>query len=104
MCRAGLNRLYGETKRNPARISETAGKTQLIMAAFRPDDAKPLGAGASLPCVRQHFVSLDFVNDVEYQKGYAKKRVISTTAVPTIFPSKLSDSRRSVGGLGGNVP
>ena len=52
----------------------------------------------------QRFVSLDFVNDVEYQKGYAKKRVISKTAVPTIFPSKLSDSQRSVGGLGGNVP
>ena len=29
MCRAGLHRLYGETKRNPARISETAGKMQL---------------------------------------------------------------------------
>ena len=34
----------------------------------------------------QHFISLDFVNDVEYQKGYAKKRVISKTAVPAIFP------------------
>ena len=55
----------------------------------------------------QHFISLDFVNDVESQKGYAKKRVINKTAVPAIFPSKLSDSQRSVkkvGGLGGNVP
>ena len=52
----------------------------------------------------QNFISLDFVNDFESQKGYAKKRVISKTAVPAIFPSKLSDSQRSVDGLGGNVP
>ena len=50
----------------------------------------------------QHFVSRDFVNDVEYQMGYATKRVISKTAVPTIFASKVSDSQRSVSGLGGN--
>ena len=38
MCRAGLHRRYCETKRDPAGISERAGKTPL-MAAFRPDDA-----------------------------------------------------------------
>ena len=32
--RAGLCRRFGETKRDPARISETAGKTP-VMAAFR---------------------------------------------------------------------
>ena len=55
----GLRRRYGETKRNPARISERVGKTQL-MAAFRPDDAKPLGADASLPVVQStlHFSRL----------------------------------------------
>ena len=50
----------------------------------------------------KHYISCDFVNDVEYQMGYAKKRVISKTAVPTIFPSKVSDSQCSVDGLGGN--
>ena len=49
----------------------------------------------------QHFVSVDFVNNVEYQMGYAKKRVTSKTAVSTIFPLKLSDSQRSVG-IGGD--
>ena len=53
-------------------------------------------------CAVNTSVSRDFVNDVEYQLGYAKKRVISKTAVPTIFPSKVSDSRGSVSGLGGN--
>ena len=95
--------MSGEIKRNPAQISERAGKTQL-MAAFYPDDAKPLGADASLPCVHcsQHLVNLDLVNDVEYHMVFAKKRVISKTAVPTIFLSKLSDSQCSVDGLGGN--
>ena len=50
----------------------------------------------------QHFVSREFVNDVEYQMDYVKKRVISKTVVPTIFPSKVSDSQRSVSGLVGN--
>ena len=40
MCHAGL-----KTKRNPARISERPSMTQL-MAAFRTDNAKPLGADA----------------------------------------------------------
>ena len=60
-----------------------------------------------LPCVQSTLLSLDFVNDDENQKGYAKKRVINKTAVPAIFPSKLSDSQRSVkkiDGLGDNVP
>ena len=37
-CRAGLCRLFGETKRDPARISERAGRTP-VMAAFRIDDS-----------------------------------------------------------------
>ena len=49
MRRAGLRRRYGERpKRNPSRISERAGKAP-VMAAFRPDDAKPLGADALSP-------------------------------------------------------
>ena len=65
------------------------------MAALRPDDVKPLGADASHVC-SQHYVSLDFINDVESHKDYAKKRVINKAAVLAFFPSKLSDSQRSV--------
>ena len=35
LCRAGLHRRYGETKRDPARISERAGETPVMPAAFR---------------------------------------------------------------------
>ena len=34
-CRAGLHRRYGETKRDPARISKRAGETPVMPAAFR---------------------------------------------------------------------
>ena len=47
----GLHRRYGETKRDPARISERAGET-LMPAAFRIGDSKPLRADASLPFVQ----------------------------------------------------
>ena len=92
MCRAGLHRLYGETKRNPARISERRSLSWRRFVQTTRSHWEP--THRSHVC-SQHFVSLDFVNDVEYQKGYAKKRVISKTAVPTIFPSKLSVSQRS---------
>ena len=42
-----------------------------------------------------HFVSLDFVNDVEYY-WLRKERVINKTAVPTMFPSKCAISQRSL--------
>ena len=47
----GLHHRYGETKRDPARISERAGET-LMLAAFRIGDSKPLRADASLPFVQ----------------------------------------------------
>ena len=52
--RAGLCRRFGETKRDPARISETAGKLA-VMAAFRIDDSKPLtGSGCVSPMCAVH--------------------------------------------------
>ena len=47
-----LHRRYGETKRDPARISERAGETPVMPAAFRIGDSKPLRVDASLPCVQ----------------------------------------------------
>ena len=47
--------VVGKAKQNLT-LHERAGKTP-VMAAFRIDDSKPLGADASLPCVQStlHF-------------------------------------------------
>ena len=88
--RAGLCRRFGETKRDPARISETAGKTP-VMAAFRIDDSKPLtGSGRVSPMSAVHTSFLLTLLMMSNTMGFAKKRVFSKTAVPIFFQSKFA--------------
>ena len=86
--RAGLCRRFGETKRDLARISETAGKTP-VMAAFRIDDSKPLtGSGRVSHMCAVHTSFLLTLLTISNTMGFAKKRVF--TAVPIFFQSKLA--------------
>ena len=90
--RAGLCRRFGETKRDPARISETAGKTP-VMATFRIDDLKPLtGSGRVSPMCAVHTSFLLTLLTMSNTMGFAKKRVFSKTAVPICFQSKFAHS------------
>ena len=87
---AGLCRRFGETKRDPARISERVGKTP-VMAAFRIDDSKPLtGSGRVSPMCAVHTSFLLTLLTMSNTMGFAKKRVFSKTAVPIFFQSKLA--------------
>ena len=88
--RAGLCRRFGETKRDPAQISERAGNTP-VMVAFRIDDSKPLtGSGRVSPMCAVHTSFLLTLLTMSNTMGFAKKRVISKTAVPIFFRSKLA--------------
>ena len=88
--RAGLCRRFGETKRDPVRISETAGKTP-VMAPFRIDDSKPLtGSGRVSPMCAVHTSFILTLLTMSNTMGFAKKRVFSKTAVPICFQSKLA--------------
>ena len=95
--RAGLCRRFGETKRDPARISERAGKTP-VMAAFRIDDSKPLtGSGRVSPMCAVHTSFLLTLLTMSNTMGFAKKRVFSKTAVPNFFnQNSLALSQRSL--------
>ena len=83
--RAGLYRRFGETKHDPARISERAGKMP-VMAAFRIDDSKPLtGSGRVSPMCAVHTSFLLTLLTMSNTMGFAKKRVFSKTAVIFLF-------------------
>ena len=87
LVRAGLCRRFGETKCDPARISERAGRTP-VMAAFRIyiDDSKPLtGSGRVSPMCAVHTSFLLTLLTMSNTMGFAKKRVFSKTAVPIFF-------------------
>ena len=71
-----------------------------VMAAFRIDDSKPLtGSGRVTPMCAVHTSFLLTLLTMSNTMGFAKKRVISKTAVPNIFPSKLALSQRSLSQL-----
>ena len=65
------------------------------MAAFRIDDSKRLGSRRVTPMCAVHTSFLLTLLTMSNTMGFAKKRVISKTAVPTMFPSKLALSQRS---------
>ena len=94
---AGLCRRFGETKRDPARISERAGKTP-VMAAFRIDDSKPLTvSGRVSPMCAVHTSFLLTLLTMSNTMGFAKKRVFNKTAVPIFFnQNSLALSQRSL--------
>ena len=63
-----------------------------VMAAFRIDDSKPLGADASV-----HTSFLLTLLTMSNTMGFAKKRVISRTVVPIFFnQNSLALSQRSL--------
>ena len=66
------------------------------MAAFRIDDSKRLGSRRVTPMCAVHNSFLLTLLTMSNTIGFAKKRVISKTAVPTMFPSKRAVSQRSL--------
>ena len=95
--RAGLCRRFGETKRDPARISERVGKTP-VMVAVRIDDSKLLtGSGCVSPMCAVHTSFPLTLLTMSNTMGFAKKRVFSKTAVPIFFnQNSLALSQRSL--------
>ena len=92
--RAGLCRRFGETKRDPARISERAGKTP-VMAAFRRRlEATDWERTRQSHVCSPHFVSLDFINDVEYY-GLRKETSLQQDCCPNLFSIKTRSRCRN---------
>ena len=89
--RAGLCRRFGETKRDPARISETAGKTPVSYGgvSYRRLEATDWERTRQSHVCSPHFVSLDFINDVEYY-GLRKETSLQQDCCPNFFQSKLA--------------
>ena len=92
-----MRRRYGETKRDPARISESGpARRQLWRRVSYLDDSKRLGSRRVTPMCAVHTSFLLTLLTMSNTIGFAKKRVINKTAVPTMFPSKRAVSQRSL--------
>ena len=78
-----------------ANFRKRAGKTP-VTAAFRIDDSKRLGSRRVTPMCAVHTSFLLTLLTMSNTIGFAKKRVINKTAVPTMFPSKRAVSQRSL--------
>ena len=64
--------------------------------AFRIDDSKRLGSRRVTPMCAVHTSYLLTLLTMSNTIGFAKKRIINKTAVPTMFPSKRAVSQRSL--------
>ena len=64
--------------------------------AFRIDDSKRLGSRRVTPMCAVHTLFLLTLLTMSNTIGFAKKRVINKTAVPTMSPSKRAVSQRSL--------
>ena len=64
--------------------------------AFRIDDSKRLGSRRVTPMCAVHTLFLLTLLTMSNTIGFAKKRVINKTAVPTMSPSKRPVSQRSL--------
>ena len=82
MFRAGLHRRYGETKRNCTNFRKSLWRrfVQTMRSHWEP-------TRHSHVC-RPHYVSLDFINDVEYY-GLRKETSHQQDCCPNHLPSKL---------------
>ena len=92
--RAGLCRRYGETKRDYANFRNCRQDASHGGVSYRRLEAT--GSGRVTPMCAVHTSFLLTLLTMSNTMGFAKKRVISKTAVPTIFPSKLALSQCSL--------
>ena len=92
-------RVASSVRRNKTRpcanFRKRAAKTP-VTAAFRIDDSKRLGSRRVTPMCAVHTSFLLTLLTMSNTIGFAKKRVINKTAVPTMFPSKRAVSQRSL--------
>ena len=88
MCRAKLRRRYGETKRTLQEFAKTELDAAYGGVSYRRREA--IGSRRVTPmCAVKTLMTLLTMSNTRWATQRNEK--ISKTAVPTIFPSKLSD-------------